>query len=144
MHRIQRHEYVGQPGELVRIATITQGGGRVRLTVDGQDIGNVRSFSLPNAPAPDRHLRIDLAGPLNASCGVGISTVDGGTDGDFLLCQAFNPLPSSDYTFKVASLASVAAFGALKGIAPRPAGKKVKKAPRKSTRARSKAKKGGR
>ena len=144
MHRIQRHEYVGQPGELVRVATITQGGGRVRLTLDGQDIGNVRSFSLPNAPAPDRHLRIDLAGPLNASCGVGISTVDGGSDGDFLLCQAFNPLPSSDYTFKVASLASVAAFGALKGIALPAAVKKAKKATRKAPKMKAKAKKGGR
>ena len=151
MHRIQRHEYVGQPGELVRVATITHGGGRVRLTLDGQDLGNVRTFSLSNAGAPDRNLHIDLAGPLGASCGVGISVVDGGSDGDFLLCQAFNPLPSSDYTFKVAAAASVTAFGVLKGsaAAARNAAKPEAKARRKGKRSGRKnvpnrAKKGGR
>ena len=122
MHKIQRHEYIGQPGELVRVATVTHNGGRVRVSLDGEDVGNVRTFSLPSAPGEDRHLHIDLAGPLGASCGIGISVVDGGTDGDFLLCQALNPVPFSDYTFKVAAAESVAAFGALIGIAPQAAG----------------------
>ena len=148
MHKIQRREYVGQPGEVVRVETAIQNGGRVRVELDGQDLGNVRTFSLPNAPAPDRNLRINLAGPLNASCGVGISTVDGGTDPDFLLCQAFNPAPSSAYVFKVAPASSVAAFGAIKGLAPARAAKRARKATRKpvkrQTRAMAKAKKGGR
>lgn len=150
MHRIQRHEYVGQPGESVRVTTITHGGGRVRLTLDGQDLGSVRTFPLSNAGAPDRNLKIELAGPLGASCGVGIAVVDSGTDGDFLLCQAVNPMPSSDYTFKVAASASVTAFGVLKGsaAAARSAAKAGAKGKRKSKKSRGKnapkrAKKGG-
>jgi len=76
--------------------------------------------------------------------------VDGSTDGDFLLCQAFNPLPASDYTFKVAAAASVAAFGVLKGsaVAARSAAKSGAKGRKKGKKLRRKkapkhAKKGG-
>jgi hypothetical protein len=134
VHKTQRHEYLGQPGELVRLATVTHNGGRVRVTLDGEDLGDVRTFSLPSEPGRDRHLHIDLAGPLGASCGIGISVVDGGTDGDFLLCQPLNPTPFSDYAFNVASEESVAAFGALVGIAPRAVERKAKAKKRKSTK----------
>lgn len=119
MHRIKRNTYVGQPGELVQVTTITHNGGRVRLLLDGNDLGNTRRFSLPRGAGAQRDLRIDLAGPVGASCGIGIAPVDGGTDGDFLLCQPFNPQPGSDYSFQVAGEASVVAFGSLKATSAR-------------------------
>lgn len=118
MHRITRNTYVGTPGEVVQVATIVHAGGQIVLTLDGQNLGTSRVFSLPAAAGQQRHLHIDLAGPIGASCAVGISTVDGGTDGDLLLCQPLNPQPAGDYSFSVAVPAAVTAFGALKGIAP--------------------------
>jgi hypothetical protein len=118
VHRIKMNTYLGQPGEAVQVTTATHGGGRVRVALDGQDLGATRTFTLPDTPGEQAAVHIDLAGPLGASCGVGISPVDGGTDGDFLLCQAFNPMPAGDYSFQVGSAAGVKAFGALRGVPP--------------------------
>jgi hypothetical protein len=118
MHRIMRNTYVGAPGEAAQVATIVHAGGQIRLLLDGQDLGNNRVFSLPGVLGQQRHLHIDLAGPIGASCAVGISTVDGGTDGDLLLCQPLNPQPAGDYFFQVAAPAAVNAFAALRGLIP--------------------------
>jgi hypothetical protein len=55
-------------------------------------------------------LQITLFGPDGATCVVGISTVDGGADGDLLICQAVNPPPSHFYSFTVAPASAMTAF----------------------------------
>jgi hypothetical protein len=65
---------------------------------------------------------IALAGPQGASCVVGIATVEGGSDPDFLMCTVFNPAPVNQYSFSVAAQAAVVAFGAARRSAgPAPA-----------------------
>ena len=121
MHRISSRTYVGQPNETATLTTQVDGGGQVNATLDGQSIGGNSQFPLPATPGSQSTLQIALVGPAGASCVVGISVVDGGSDGDFLLCQVHNPAPVHFYTFSVASVGSLAKFANVK------AGKKIKK-----------------
>ena len=84
------------------------------VTLDGQPISANGSFSLPAAAGSQNTLQIALAGPIGASCVVAISTVDGGMDGDFLMCQPLAPAPVHLYTFMAATESAVTAFAAVK------------------------------
>ena len=64
---------------------------------------------------------IALGGPQGATCVVGIATVDGGSDPDFLMCTTFNPAPVHQYSLSVAPTAAVVAFAAAKAGATRSA-----------------------
>src|SRR5688572_11398824 len=103
MHRIGSRTYVGEPNEVVTLTTTVSNGGQVSVTVNGQDLGTVRKFPLPASPGAVAQMQITLSGPQGATCVVGIATVDGGSDGDFLICQQHNPMPVHTYTFSVAA-----------------------------------------
>jgi len=146
MHRLQSRTYVGQPGEAVAVTTTLHGGGQVGITVGGQ--ASSGQFQLPSTPGVGVRMDIALAGPQGASCVVGIATVDGGSDPDFLMCSVFNPAPVNQYSFSVAAPAAVAAFGAARaavagrrakaGAAAKSAGpRKAKAKPRAKSKARS-------
>jgi hypothetical protein len=124
MHRLESRTYVGQPNETVSLTTQIDGGGQVGVIVDGQDLGSGRQFSLPQNPGDTIKLQISLVGPLGASCVVGIAVVDGGSDGDLLVCQAHNPAPVHFYTFSVASVGAINQLGRIKGVAKAKTGKK--------------------
>ena len=133
MHRLQSRTYVGHPGETVTVTTTVHGGGQVVVNIGGQSAGS--QFQLPSAPGAAVRMDIALAGPQGASCVVGIATVDGGSDPDFLMCTVFNPAPVNQYTFSVAAQAAVVAFGAARAAARRSAGP----APARPSRARKAA-----
>ena len=124
MHRVSSRTYVGQPNETVTLTTQVDGGGQVSVTHDGQSIPANTSFPLPASPGSQSTLQIALFGPIGASCVVGISVVDGGTDGDFLLCQVHSPAPVHFYTFAVSSAASLVAFAKVKNAKAVPAPRK--------------------
>jgi hypothetical protein len=113
MHRLQSRTYVGEPGEKVSVSTRVDGGGLVSIIVGGQSVSTAQ-FQLPATPGATSRMDIALAGPQGATCVVGISVVDGGSDPDFLMCSTFNPAPVNQYDFSVASVAAVVAFGAAK------------------------------
>jgi hypothetical protein len=115
MHRLNINTYAGEPGETVTLTTRVEGGGAVTVRVDGQDIGVARQFHLKPNTGDQTQMRITLFGATGESCVVGISTVDGGSDGDFLLCQAHDPAPVHFYTFIVATATSLTALRAVKG-----------------------------
>ena len=69
---------------------------------------------MPTSPGSSRTLEIGLFGPTGASCVVGISVVDGGSDADFLICQTQTPAPAHTYTFSVPPAASLTAFAGVK------------------------------
>jgi hypothetical protein len=114
MHRVSSRTYLGRPNETVSLTTNVDGGGQVNVTLDGQAIAGETQFQLPSGSGSQSTLQIGLFGPIGAACVVGISPVDGGTDGDFLLCQVHNPAPVHFYTFSVTSPASLAAFAKIK------------------------------
>src|SRR5213596_1607525 len=116
MHRLESRTYIGQPGETVSLTTQVDGGGQVGVTVDGQDLGAGRQFSLPPNPGDGVKLQIALVGPLGASCVVGIAVVDDGSDGDLLMCQAHNPAPVHFYTFAVAAVGALARLARVKTV----------------------------
>ena len=132
MHRLGAGTYLGELEEAVTLTTQLDGGGQGRVTLDGEDMGDEREFTLP-ADAGDRStLQITLSGPLGATCVVTIAVVDGATDGDFLICQAHDPKPVHTYTFDAAAKEVIAKFaiaiGAATIAAPGAgAGAKVKK-----------------
>ena len=128
MHRVNSGSYIGQPSETATLATETDGGGQVMVTLDGQDMGSARQFDLTPTPGGRRTLTVRLAGPLGASCVVTVAVVDGSTDGDFLICQAHDPVPIHTYTFDTAAQESIAKFVQAVGTA---AGAKQKAAPKK-------------
>jgi hypothetical protein len=134
MHRIESRTYVGQPSEIVTLTTQVDGGGQVSVVVDGQDIGAARQFPLPTAPGTRLKWQITLMGPQGATCVVGIATVDGASDGDFLMCQAHNPAPVNFYT------SSVAAAPALEALATARRAR-ARKAPAKGRKKRAKSSK---
>ena len=110
MHHVSGLLYVGQPNETVSLTTQVAAGGQITVTLDGQPIPGDTQFRLPSSPGTPCVLQVSLFGPIGASCAVGLAVVDGGTDGDFLLCQVHNPAPVHVYTFGVASAASVKTF----------------------------------
>lgn len=114
MHRITDRTYVGVPNETATLSTQVGAGGQVSVTLDGTTLPANGAFTLPATPGTPSVLQIALVGPLGATCAVGIATVDGGTDGDFLMCQVHSPAPVHFYTFSCAARAGVAAFAAIK------------------------------
>ncbi len=114
MHRISSRTYVGEPNETVSLTTQGGGGAQISVTLDGQSIGGNTPFNLPASPGSQSTLQIALVGPVGASCVVGISVVDDGSDGDFLLCQVHNPAPVHFYSLSVASAAALATFATVK------------------------------
>jgi hypothetical protein len=126
MHKVSGLFYLGQPSESVSLTTHLAAGGQITVTLDGQTIPANTQFQLPANPGV-RTMQIGLFGPTNATCVVSISTVDGGTDPDFLMCQPLTPAPSHIYTFSVPPAASLAVFAAAKAAtAVKPARKRVK------------------
>ena len=117
MHKVDSRTYIGQPNETVSLTTQLGGGGQISVVVDGQDLGGGRRFPLPPDPGDRVKLQIMLVGPLGATCVVSISTVDGASDGDFLMCQAHNPAPVNFYTCSVAQPSALTAFAKLKSRA---------------------------
>ena len=124
MHRLESRTYVGEKAEAVSLTTAVDGGGQVSVMVDGQDLGAGRQFQLPPNPGERVKLQIALVGPLGASCVVTISVVDGGSDADFLMCQAHNPAPVHFYNCSVAGPTALNALGKVKAAQPQRAGKK--------------------
>lgn len=129
MHRISLRTYVGQPSELVSLSTDADAGGQVSASLDGRPISPNSQFQLPASPGSQSTLQVSLVGPLGASCVVGLSVVDGGSDGDFLLCQVHNPAPVHFYTIGVAAATALKNFATTKGVK---AGKAVKAAGKKA------------
>jgi hypothetical protein len=117
MQRLQSRTYVGKPRETVSLQTTVGGGGQVRITVGGQPVAGGQ-FQLPGTAGATARMQIALAGPQGASCVVGISVVDGGSDTDFLLCSVFNPLPVSFYDFSVAPAAVLTTLADAKETPP--------------------------
>jgi len=115
MHRLGINNYVGQPGETVTLSTDVHGSGSVVVRVDGQDIGATRTFQLKSTAGAQTSLQIALFGATGDTCIVGVATVDGGTDGDLLMCQPHAPAPVHNYTFMVATAAAVASLAAVRG-----------------------------
>ena len=117
MHRLGAGTYLGELEEAVTLTTEVDGGGQVRVTLDGEDMADARELTLPAEPGDRSTLRIALAGPLGATCVVTIAVVDGTTDGDFLICQAHEPAPVHTYTFDAAAKAVIAKFAIAIGAA---------------------------
>ena len=125
MHRVDAGTYIGEPGDPATLAADVDGGGQVRVTLDNQDTGATRQFTLGANPGDRRTLRIALAGPLGATCVVTIAVVDGTTDGDFLICQPHDPAPVHTYTFDAAAKAAIAKFAIAVGAVATPAPKET-------------------
>lgn len=150
MHRVDGRTYVGTPNELVTVTTQLGAGGQVKVEVDGQDIGAARQFPLSATQGAMRTMQITLSGPVGATCAVGISTVGGGSDGDFLMAQAHNPMPSNIYRFSTAASTAIRALADARreeatesAAAPVPRAAKRAKAAKKKAKA-AKTKKRGR
>lgn len=107
LHRLEIGTYAGAPGESVTFSTDVEGGGAVKVAVDGVEMGARRNFGLKSNPGDQTQLRIALFGAPGESCVVGIDNVDGGRDGDLLICQPHDPAPVHFYTLIVASAASM-------------------------------------
>jgi hypothetical protein len=118
MNRTDSRTYKGQPGETVDVTTTVSGGGQVAVTVDGVVKGPQAQFRLPPNPGDRITWEIALIGPLGADCVVTITVVDGGADGDFLVCQAHNPAPVHFYSASVVAVPASVAAGATRGRGP--------------------------
>jgi hypothetical protein len=113
MHRLQIRTYAGAPGETASLTTQVDGSGQVVVREDGVDIGARRTLQLKANPGDQTSLRISLFGATGETCLVGVSTVDGGTDGDLLVCQPHDPAPVHFYTFIVVAPATLKSFAAM-------------------------------
>lgn len=102
MLRLDSGTYAGDPGETVTLTTRVAGSGSVSAMLDGTTIAANGTFSLKSNPGDQTDLRITLFGATGDSCAVGIAVVDGGTDGDLLVCQPHDPAPVHFFTFVVA------------------------------------------
>ena len=147
MHRVGDRRYVGGPGETVTVTTQVAGGGQESRDVDGQPLlGN--QFPLPGGAGGTRRLRITLVGPVGASSVVGIAVVDGGQDGDLLLCQPHDPAPVQFYDFAVAPRAALESLGRMRTAREKvqepPAAKARKARPPRKTKKAAKARATGR
>jgi hypothetical protein len=140
MHKLKDRTYVGVPNEPAFVSQDVTGGGQTSITLNGAPFpGN--QFSLGSV-GQQNQLQINLVGPVGAACVVGISNVDGGTDGDLLLCQPHNPAPSQFYDFSAAPGPAVRrltgmrapATGAKAAIQPPAKSKKTRKTPRKRSK----------
>jgi hypothetical protein len=111
MHLLQSRVYAGAPGETVTVTTDVEGGGAVTVFVDGREVEEDPSFTITGNPGDETHMRISLFGAVGESCVVTITEVDGGSDGDLLLCQTLDPAPSHLYRFIVTSATALATLG---------------------------------
>lgn len=103
MHRLQHRVYAGSPGEAVTVRTTVQGGGAVTVVIDGVTSDQNPTFPFKPNPGDETHMRVALVGAVGESCVVSITEVDGGSDGDLLLCQSLDPAPIHLYRFIVTS-----------------------------------------
>jgi hypothetical protein len=108
MHLLQSRVYAGAPGETVTVTTDVEGSGAATVFIDGQQVGEDPTFTITGNPGDETHMRISLFGAVGESCVVTISAVDGGNDGDLLLCQTLDPAPSHLYRFIVTPATAVA------------------------------------
>ena len=139
MHRVDSRTYVGQPNEVVTLTTQVSGGGQVSVLVNGQDIGAARQFPLPPNAGDRLKFQVALMGPLGATCVLTIATVDGVSDGDFLMCQAHNPAPVNFYTCSVAAVSALKALSVARALEPTSRPKRKSK----KTSGKSESKRGG-
>ena len=119
MQLLENRTYAGAPGETVTMETEIEGGGSVTVVIDGVEVEEDPTFTLKLNPGDETHVRIALFGAVGDSCVVRISEVDGGTDGDLLLCQILDPAPIHRYRFIVAPARAMAA---LRSVARSPGG----------------------
>lgn len=110
MHLLENRTYAGAPGETVTVETEVEGGGSVTVVIDGVEVGKDPTFTLKPNPGDETHMRIALFGAVGESCVVRISVVDGGSDGDLLLCQSLDPAPIHRYRFINTPARAVAAL----------------------------------
>ena len=134
MHRIGSRTYVGQPGETVIVTTRPSDGGQTSVFVNDVDMGPNATFQLPSDPGSRAQWQVQLSGELGETCVASIFTVDGGSDDDFLICQAHNPSPVHTYECAVAQVSAMRAISRLRAAAAR-------KAPGRSKAARPATKK---
>jgi hypothetical protein len=116
MRFLEDRTYAGQPNEAATIDTTVHNGGAVTVRVDGQQQPADTVFTLAAVLGDERTLEISLSGATGASCVVRISEVDGGTDGDLLLCQISDPAPVHLYRFITTGAAAIAAL--TRAVAP--------------------------
>ena len=110
MQSLENRTYAGAPGESVTVETEVEGGGAVTVVIDGVEVDEDPTFTLKMNPGDETHLRVALFGAVGDSCVVRISEVDGGSDGDLLLCQSLDPAPIHRYRFIVTHANAVAAL----------------------------------
>jgi len=110
MRLLQPRTYAGQPHESVTVDTEVEGGGRITVLVDGVDVGEDPVFQLKSNPGDETQVRIALFGAVGESCVVQIREVNGGSDGDLLLCQISDPAPVHFYRFIVTAPRAIAAL----------------------------------
>jgi hypothetical protein len=116
MRFLQDRTYAGQPNEAATIDTTVHNGGAVTVRLDGRIEPADTVFTLAPVLGDERSLEISLSGATGASCVVRISEVDGGTDGDLLLCQLSDPAPVHVYRFITTGAAAIAAL--TRAVAP--------------------------
>ena len=107
---LENRTYAGAPGETVNVETEVDGGGSVSVVIDGVEVDTDPTFMLKANPGDETHMRIALFGAVGESCVVRIRDVDGGADGDLLLCQSLDPAPIHRYRFIVTPANAVAAL----------------------------------
>jgi hypothetical protein len=110
MQLLENRTYAGAPGETVRVESDVEGGGAVTVVIDGIEVSEDPTFTLKATPGEETHMRIALFGAAGDACVVHISEVDGGSDGDLLLCQSLDPAPIHRYRFIVTPAAAVASL----------------------------------
>jgi hypothetical protein len=124
MHKTDSRTYAAAPGETVTLSTTVGGGGQISVALDGQTISANGAFQLPAQAGAPSTLQIALVGPAGASCVVGLAVVDGGTDGDLLLCQTHAPAPVHFYRFSVASQVAIGTLAATRAGKPANTGRR--------------------
>ena len=110
MRLLDTRTYAGVPGETVSVSTDVAGGGAVTVMIDGAPANEDPVFPLKANAGDETHMSIVLVGAVGESCVVGISEVNGASDGDLLLCQSLDPAPIHRYRFIVVAPAAVAAL----------------------------------
>jgi hypothetical protein len=141
MHLLEDRTYAGEPSETVRVETEVHGGGHVTVAIDGVQVDSDPTFTLKPDSGQETIMRIGLIGAEGESCVVTISEVDGGTDGDLLLCQSLDPAPVHRYRFIVTPAAAVAS---LRRAARRRTRKAAPRRARKAPKTRKTPKRRGR
>jgi hypothetical protein len=118
MHRLENRIYAGGSGESVTLTLTVRQSGTLVVALDEVDIGANRSFALKPNPGDETRMSITLFGPAGETCVVSVATVDGGRDGDLLVCQPHDPAPTHFYRFIVADPGTLAALGLTRAAGP--------------------------